>query len=110
MELLVKKPKESLKELTINDLQLTALYKLLDCQTVEMINVSPFKEERITMLVDENGKINDKKYNFEILHGGINKTVLVGNVVFCGIDENNQWTELNENQIKFICKNFKQKF
>ena len=109
MELLVKKPKESLKELTVNDLQLTALYKLLDCQTVEMINVSPFKEE-ITMLVDENGKINDKKYNFEILHGGINKTVLVGNVVFCGIDENNQWTELNENQIKFICKNFKQKF
>lgn len=82
MELLVKKPKESLKELTVNDLQLTALYKLLDCQTVEMINVSPFKEERITMLVDENGKINDKKYNFEILHGGINKTVLVGNVVF----------------------------
>lgn len=107
--MLAKKPKESLKELTVNDLQLTVLYKLLDCQTVEMVYVSPFKEERITMLVDEDGKLKDKKYNFEILHGGINKTVLVGNVVFCGIDENNQWTELNENQIKFIYKNFNQK-
>lgn len=109
MELLVKKPRESLKKITVNDLELTTIYKLLDFQTVEMVNVSPFKEEKITMLVDEDGKLKDKKYNFEILRGGINKTVLVGNVVFCGINENNQWTELNENQIKFICKNFNQK-
>lgn len=109
MELLVKKPKESLKKLTVNDLELTTLYELLDCQTVEMVNVSPFKEEKITMLVDEDGKLKDKKYNFEILHGGINKTVLVGNVVFCGIDEENQWIELNENQITFISQKFSQK-
>lgn len=109
MEILKKKPNDSLKKLTVNDLELTTIYKLLDCQAVEMINVSPFKEERITMLVDEDGKLNDKKYNFEILHGGIYKTVIVGNVIFCSIDEKDQWTQLNENQIKFISNNFNQK-
>ena len=69
-----------------------------------------FKEENIILLVDEDGKLKDKKFNFEIYHGGIAKTTFVGNVIFAGIDKSGKWVGLNEKQIDFIYEKFSKEY
>lgn len=51
--------------------------------------------------------MRDKEYNFEVWHGGIDKTVLVGAVLFVGADKHNQWTGLSNDQINFVKESFK---
>ena len=55
-------------------------------------------------------KLKDKKFNFEIYHGGIAKTTFVGNVIFAGIDKNGKWVKLSEKQIDFIYEKFSKEY
>lgn len=106
MEILVKEPLKSITTVSVENLELSTLLHLIDCDTVEVINMPIFKEKNIILLVDEEGKLKDKKFNFEIYYGGIAKTILVGNVVFAGIDKNGKWIGLNKKQIDFINEKF----
>lgn len=106
MEILIKEPLKSITKVSVENLELSTLLHLIDCDTIEVINTPVFKEENIILLVDEDGKLKDKKFNFEIYHGGIAKTTFVGNVIFAGIDKNGKWVELNENKLILFMKNF----
>ena len=87
MEILIKEPLKSITKVSVENLELSTLLHLIDCDTIEVINIPVFKEENIILLVDEDGKLKDKKFNFEIYHGGIAKTTFVGNVIFAGINK-----------------------
>lgn len=110
MEILIKEPLKSITKVSVENLELSTLLHLIDCDTIEVINTPVFKEENIILLVDEDGKLKDKKFNFEIYHGGIAKTTFVGNVIFAGIDKNGKWVELNEKQIDFIYRKFSKEY
>ena len=73
MEILIKEPLKSITKVSVENLELSTLLHLIDCDTIEVINTPVFKEENIILLVDEDGKLKDKKFNFEIYHGGIAK-------------------------------------
>ncbi|MFR1643778.1 DUF3846 domain-containing protein [Faecalibacillus intestinalis] len=110
MEILIKEPLKSITKVSVENLELSTLLHLIDCDTIEVINIPVFKEENIILLVDEDGKLKDKKFNFEIYHGGIAKTTFVGNVIFAGINKNGKWVELNEKQIDFIYEKFSKEY
>lgn len=110
MEVLIKEPLKSIKKISIENLELYTLRHLIDCDTIEVINTSVFKEESIILLIDEDGKLKDKKFNFEIYHGGIAKTTFVGNVIFVGVDKKHKWVGLNEAQINFIYEKFSKEY
>lgn len=110
MEILIKDPNNSIKKISTENLELNTLSHLIGCDTIEVINTLVFKEESIVLLVDEDGKLKDKKFNFEIYHGGIAKTIFVGNVIFVGIDKNGKWLGLNEAQIDFIYEKFSKEY
>lgn len=102
MKILIKYPKTKPEELEISNLDLQSLSSLLECFDIEVIKRPPFDEQDIIILADEDGKLRDRQYNFEMWHGGINKTVLAGTVLFVGINEQDQWTGLSEEQIDFV--------
>ncbi len=110
MEILIKEPLKSITKVSVENLKLSTLLHLIDCDTIEVINTPVFKEENIILLVDEDGKLKDKKFNFEIYHGGIAKTTFVGNVIFAGIDKSGKWVGLNEKQIDFIYEKFSKEY
>lgn len=110
MEILIKEPLKSITKVSVENLELSTLLHLIDCDTIEVINIPVFKEENIILLVDEDGKLKDKKFNFEIYHGGIAKTTFVGNVIFAGINKNGKWVKLNEKQIDFIYEKFSKEY
>lgn len=102
MKILIKHPKVKPEELETLKLDLQNLSSLLECFDIEVIKRPPFDEQGIIILADEDGKLRDKQYNFEMWHGGINKTVLVGMVLFVGINEQDQWIGLSDEQIDFV--------
>lgn len=102
MKILIKHPKARPEELEILKLDLQNLSSILECFDIEVIKRPPFDEQGIIILADEDGKLRDKQYNFEMWHGGINKTVLVGTVLFVGNNEQDQWTGLSDEQIDFV--------
>lgn len=107
MKILIKHPETKPEELEILKLDLQNLSSLLECWDIEVIKRPPFDELDIIILADEDGKLRDKQYNFEVWHGGIDKTVLVGAVLFVGADKHNQWTGLSNDQINFVKESFK---
>ena len=107
MKILIKQPKAKPEKLEILNLDLQRLSSLLECFYIEVIKRPPFDEQGIIILADEDGKLRDKQYNFEMWHGGINKTVLVGSVLFVGINKQDQWTGLSNEQINFVKESFK---
>lgn len=107
MKILIKHPETKPEELEILKLDLQNLSFLLECWDIEVIKRPPFDEQDIIILADEDGKLGDKQYNFEMWHGGIDKTVLVGAVLFVGADKHNQWTGLSNDQINFVKESFK---
>lgn len=107
MEILIKEPLKSITKVSVENLELSTLLHLIDCDTIEVINTPVFKEENIILLVDEDGKLKDKKFNFEIY---IAKTTFVGNVIFAGIDKSGKWVGLNEKQIDFIYEKFSKEY
>lgn len=107
MEILIKHPETKPEELEILKLDLQNLSSLLECFDIEVINRPPFDEQGIIILADEDGKLGDKQYNFEVWHGGIDKTVLVGTVLFVGINKQDQWIGLSNEQINFVKESFK---
>ena len=68
MEILIKEPLKSITKVSVENLELSTLLHLIDCDTIEVINTPVFKEENIILLVYEDGKLKDKKFNFEIGH------------------------------------------
>ena len=92
MEILIKEPLKSITKVSVENLELSTLLHLIDCDTIEVINIPVFKEENIILLVDEDGKLKDK------------------NVIFAGIDKNGKWVKLNEKQIDFIYEKFSKEY
>lgn len=107
MKILIKHPEAKPEELEILKLDLQSLCSILECWDIEAIKRPPFDEQGIIILADEDGKLGDKQYNFEMWHGGINKTVLVGTVLFVGINKQDQWIGLSNDQINFVKESFK---
>ena len=101
MKILIKHPETKPEELEILKLDLQNLSFLLECWDIEVIKRPPFDEQDIIILADEDGKLGDKQYNFEMWHGGIDKTVLVG------INKQDQWIGLSNDQIDFVKESFK---
>ena len=56
MEILIKEPLKSITKVSVENLELSTLLHLIDCDTIEVINIPVFKEENIILLVDEDGK------------------------------------------------------
>ena len=81
MEILIKEPLKSITKVSVENLELSTLLHLIDCDTIEVINTPVFKEENIILLVDEDGKLKDKK-----------------------------WVELSEKQIDFIYEKFSKEY
>lgn len=102
MNILIKHPEAKPEGIEILKLDLQSLCSILECWDIEAIKRPPFDEQGIIILADEDGKLRDKQYNFEMWHGGINKTVLVGTVLFVGNNEQGQWTGLSDEQIDFV--------
>ena len=102
MNILIKHPEAKPEGIEILKLDLQNLSSILECFDIEVIKRPPFDEQGIIILADEDGKLRDKQYNFEMWHGGINKTVLVGTVLFVGNNEQDQWTGLSDEQIDFV--------
>ena len=65
MEILIKEPLKSITKVSVENLELSTLLHLIDCDTIEVINIPVFKEENIILLVDEDGKLKDKKLKDE---------------------------------------------
>lgn len=107
MKILIKHPEAKPEELEILKLDLQNLSSILECFDIEVIKRPPFDEQGIIILADEDGKLSDKQYNFEMWHGGINKTVLVGTVLFVGSNKQDQWIGLSNDQINFVKESFK---
>lgn len=107
MNILIKHPEEKPEGIEILKLDLQNLSFLLECWDIEVIKRPPFDEQDIIILADKNGKLRDKQYNFEIWHGGINKTILVGTALFVGINKQDQWIGLSNEQINFVKESFK---
>ena len=107
MNILIKHPEEKPEGIEILKLDLQSLCSILECWDIEAIKRPPFDEQGIIILADEEGKLRDKEHNFEVWHGGIDKTVLVGAVLFVGVDKHNQWTGLSNDQINFVKESFK---
>jgi hypothetical protein len=107
MKILIKHPETKPEELEILKLDLQNLSALLECWDIEVIKRPPFDELDIIILADGDGKLRDKQYNFEMWHGGIDKTVLVGTVLFVGINKQDQWIGLSNEQINFVKESFK---
>ncbi|MBL5830871.1 DUF3846 domain-containing protein [Bacillus sporothermodurans] len=60
-----------------------------------------------TLWVNEEGKINDLKPNFQLLdRAGIPQDYVVGNVIFTGVDDNGSTVGLTEEDLKLIEKRF----
>ena len=68
MEILIKEPLKSITKVSVENLELSTLLHLIDCDTIEVINIPVFKEENIILLVDEDGKLKDKKFNLSRWH------------------------------------------
>lgn len=67
MEILIKEPLKSITKVSVENLELSTLLHLIDCDTIEVINIPVFKEENIILLVDEDGKwvkLSEKQIDF----------------------------------------------
>ena len=100
MKILIKHPEAKPEELEILKLDLQSLCSILECWDIEAIKRPPFDEQSIIILAD-------KQYNFEMWHGGIDKTILVGTVLFVGSNKQDQWIGLSNDQINFVKESFK---
>lgn len=106
MNILIKEPSLETVIYNMDNLDMNKLYNLMNCNNIETLNIPIFKKEKILLLTDEEGKLKQEDFNFEIYLGGIEKKTIVGTVCFVALDEHGCWTELNTNQISYIRKQF----
>lgn len=83
---------------------LNATYELIGCSMVETCYyMEKLVENRIDMIVDEEGKLSHKEFNVVIADKkGKIIDIIVGNILFVGVDEDGNWVELTDEQIKVI--------
>lgn len=88
---------------------LDATYELIGCSMVETCYyMEELVEKRIDMLVDEEGKLSHKEFNVVIADKkGKIIDIIVGNILFVGVDEDGNWVELTDEQIKVIDEVFR---
>lgn len=106
MKILIKEPSLETVIHNMGNLDMNKLYKLMNCNNVEALNIPIFIKDKILLLVDEEGKLKQKDFNFEIYLGGIDKKTIVGTVCFVALDEHGCWTGLNAHQINYIRQQF----
>ncbi len=83
---------------------LDATYELIDCSMVETCYyMEELVENKIDMIVDEEGKLSHKKINVVVSNKkGAIIDIIVGNILFVGVDEDGNWVELTDEQIKVV--------
>lgn len=83
---------------------LDATYELIGCSMVETCYyMQELVENRIDMIVDEEGKLSHKEFNVVVADKkGKIIDIIVGNILFVGVDEDGNWVELTDEQIKVI--------
>ena len=83
---------------------LDATYELIGCSMVEpCYYMEELIENKIDMIVDEEGKLSHKEFNVVIADKkGKIIDIIVGNILFVGVDEDGDWVELTDEQIKVI--------
>ena len=83
---------------------LDATYELVDCSMVEnCYYMQELIENKIDMIVDEEGKLSHKEFNVVIADKkGKIIDIIVGNILFVGVDEEGNWVELTDEQIKVV--------
>lgn len=83
---------------------LDATYELIDCSTVETCYyMKELVENKIDMIVDEEGKLSHKEFNVVVADKkGKIIDIIVGNILFVGADEEGNWVELTDEQIKVV--------
>lgn len=106
MNILIKMPSSATVVHNMNNLDMNELYKLMNCNNIEVLNIPIFQKEKILLLADEEGKLNQEDFNFEIYFGGIEKKTIVGTVCFVALDDHGRWNGLNTDQIRYIRKQF----
>lgn len=106
MNILIKKPSLETVIHNMDNLDMNELYKLMNCNNIDVLSIPIFKKEKILLLADEEGKLKQKDFNFEIYLGGIDKKTIVGTVCFVALDEHGCWIGLNAHQINYIRQQF----
>jgi hypothetical protein len=76
MEILIKEPLKSIVKVSVENLELSTLLHLIDCDTIEVINTPVFKEENIILLVDEDGKLKVKNLILKFITVALQRQLL----------------------------------
>lgn len=105
MKVLLKRVNQAEKVIELEKIDLKNVYSLLDCELVERVGfIKEFEDNNIDVLIDEEGKLVKKKNNILICNDLTTLDILdilVGDVLFVGVDEEN-WIGLNNEQIELI--------
>lgn len=105
MKVMLKRVNHTEEVIELEKIDLKNVYSLLNCELVERVGfIKEFEDNNIDVLIDEEGKLVNKKNNILICNDLITLDILdilVGDVLFVGVDEEN-WIGLNNEQIELI--------
>lgn len=107
MKVILKEPEQKQKKVDIGKVDLKNIYQLIKCDTVERYSfIKELEYHNIDVLVDEEIKFKeDAKPNIIICTSEPHLkilNVLLGNVLFVGVDKNNKWIGLNKEQMDIV--------
>lgn len=107
MKVILKEPEQKQKKVDIGKVDLKNVYQLIKCDTVERYSfIKELEYHNIDVLVDEESKFKeDAKPNIIVCTSEPRLkilNVLLGNVLFVGVDNNNKWIGLNKEQMDIV--------
>ncbi len=94
MKVIIKRPGENPSQEEIEN-TLEGWEKVIGCKRVESVTL----ENNVIMLCDEEGKLNNSKFNFYIPYDCI-----FGTVIFASFDGVEDLTDLTDSQIDYILR------
>lgn len=105
MKVMLKRVNHTEEVIELEKIDLKNIYSLLNCELVERVGfIKEFEDNNIDVLIDEESKLVNKKNNILICNDPTTLDILdilVGDVLFVGVDEEN-WIGLNNEQIELI--------